>query len=134
MSQIIIYANANGSMSMCIPTGEIPVEEVLAKDCPANAFIVEDAVIPKQYIQLFDAWEIKGQTVEVNKTKACDITKARLRMEREPLLKAQDVLFQRALENGSDTSAIVAEKQRLRDITSLCTEDKTLDELLALKP
>jgi hypothetical protein len=43
------------------------------------------------------------------------------------------VLFQRALETGADTSAIVAEKQRLRNITNLATEDKTLEELRALK-
>jgi hypothetical protein len=48
-------------------------------------------------------------------------------------LAAQDVAFQRALESGADTTAIVAEKQRLRDITSLATEAKTLEELRALK-
>ena len=53
----------------------------------------------------------------INLTKAKNITKDRLRVERKPLLEAQDVLFMRAQEAGSDTSAIVTEKQRLRDIT-----------------
>ncbi len=57
--------------------------------------------------------------ITVDLTKAKEITKDRLRMEREPLLVAQDVAFQRALETGADTTAIVAEKQRLRDITKL---------------
>jgi hypothetical protein len=48
------------------------------------------------------------------------------------LLQAQDVAFQRALEEGSDTSAIVAEKQRLRDITNLADQATTLDELKEL--
>ena len=69
----------------------------------------------------------------VNINKAKDITKDRLRKEREPLLLAQDVAFQRALEEGKDTSAIVAEKQRLRDITKLVDNVNTVEELKALE-
>lgn len=69
-------------------------------------------------------------TVDIDKAKA--LTKDRLRAERTPLLAAQDVLFQRALESNSDTAAIVAEKQRLRDITSQVDACTTTDELKAL--
>ena len=69
--------------------------------------------------------------VDINKAK--DITKDRLRAERKPLLEAQDVAFQRALESGADTSAIVAEKQRLRDITKLVDDVNTIEELKALE-
>lgn len=65
----------------------------------------------------------------INFAKAKDITKDRLRQERKPLLEAQDVEFQRALADGSDTSAIVAEKQRLRDITKQVDAANTLEEL-----
>ena len=51
-------------------------------------------------------------------TKAKIITKEKLRKDRKPLLEAEDVKFQRALETGADTTDIVAEKQRLRDITN----------------
>ena len=68
-----------------------------------------------------------GITVNIDKAK--NITKDRLRAEREPLLEAQDVLFQRALESGADTTAIVAEKQRLRDITNQVDSMTTVDEL-----
>lgn len=67
--------------------------------------------------------------IVINIDKAKVITKERLRTERTPLLQAQDVAFQRALETGSDTAAIVAEKQRLRDITTLADQATTLDEL-----
>jgi hypothetical protein len=70
--------------------------------------------------------------ITINLDKAKAITKERLRAERTPLLQAQDVAFQRALEQGTDTSAIVAEKQRLRDITNLADQATTLDELKAL--
>jgi hypothetical protein len=70
--------------------------------------------------------------ITINLDKAKDITKDRLRVERAPLLQAQDVAFQRALEEGADTAAIVAEKQRLRDITQLADSATTLEELKAL--
>jgi hypothetical protein len=70
--------------------------------------------------------------ITINIDKAKDITKARLRIERDPLLQAQDVAFQRALESGADISTIVAEKQRLRDITNAVDAVATLDELKAL--
>lgn len=67
--------------------------------------------------------------ITINLEKAKVITKDRLRAERAPLLQAQDVAYQRALETGADTAAIVAEKQRLRDITTLADAATTLDEL-----
>jgi hypothetical protein len=70
--------------------------------------------------------------ITINLEKAKAITKERLRAERTPLLQAQDVAFQRAMESGADTSAIVAEKQRLRDITGLADSATTLEELKAI--
>ena len=67
--------------------------------------------------------------ITINFDKAKVITKERLRAERTPLLQAQDVAFQRALESGADTTAIVAEKQRLRDITKLGDQATTLEQL-----
>ena len=70
--------------------------------------------------------------ITINFEKAKAITKDRLRAERTPLLQAQDVAFQRALESGADTTAIVAEKQRLRDITQLADQATTLEQLKEL--
>ena len=67
--------------------------------------------------------------ISIDITKAKVITKDRLRVDRKPLLEAQDVLFMRAQEAGSDTSAIVTEKQRLRDITVQVDSMTTLDQL-----
>jgi hypothetical protein len=70
--------------------------------------------------------------IVINFDKAKQITKERLRQERKPLLEQQDVLFQRSLENNSDTSAIIVEKQRLRDITNLVDDVTTLEQLKQL--
>ena len=68
-------------------------------------------------------------SITINFTKAQALTKDRLRAERKPLLEAQDVLFQRALETGQNATAIVVEKQRLRDVTKLVDTATTLDAL-----
>lgn len=67
--------------------------------------------------------------ISINIEKAKTITKNRLRSERVALLEAQDVAFQRALEAGADTAPIVAEKQRLRDITKQVDTMTTLEQL-----
>ena len=132
MTQAIIFTNSNGGVSVCIPTGELPIEQVQAKDTPAGSIIVNTSDLPNQHNDFFDAWELANGVVTVSLAKAKELTKKRLRAERTPLLQAQDVAFQRALESGADTTAIVAETQRLRDITKLADEATTLDELKEL--
>ena len=70
--------------------------------------------------------------ITINLTKAKVITKDRLRADRKPLLEAQDALFMKAQELSADTTAIVAEKQRLRDITKDADACTTTDQLKAL--
>ena len=132
MKNVIVFTNSNGGVSVCIPTGELPIEQVQAKDCPADSYIVAKDSLPEEDHDFFDAWEQTKGVVTVNIDKARELTKARLRREREPLMAAQDVAFQRALESGADTSAIVAEKQRLRDIPTLADGVTTLAGLRAL--
>jgi hypothetical protein len=71
--------------------------------------------------------------ITINFAKAQAITKDRLRQERAPLLTALDVQYQRAQEDGRDTTIIISEKQRLRDVTKLADTATTLDELKAIK-
>ena len=134
MNERIIYPNDDGGISIVIPTGEVSIEKVIAKAVPQGKQyqIVDVANFPTERV-FRDAWELTGEAVSVNFDKAVEITKQRLRTERTPLLQAQDVAFQRALESGADTAAIVAEKQRLRDITNLADEATTLDELKAIE-
>ena len=68
-------------------------------------------------------------TIPLSAAKA--ITKDRLRVDRKPLLEAQDVAFMKAQEAGTSTSAIVTEKNRLRNITGDYVDD--MDNLTDLK-
>ena len=133
MTQAIIFTNEFGCVSVCVPTGELDIQAVKEKDTPEYSIIVDMSSLPNVDNDFFDAWELQDSVVSVNLSKAKEITKKRLRMEREPLLAAQDVAFQRALETGADTTAIVAEKQRLRDITKLADSCTTTDQLRNLK-
>ena len=69
--------------------------------------------------------------ISINMNKARDIHREKVRQARNPKLAAKDVEFQRALETGADTSAIVAAKQALRDApaASAIEAASTPDEL-----
>ena len=68
--QVIIYSQ-NGQVAVCVPTGELPIQTVLTKDCPPGAIIVDSETLPQGAdAQFFDAWTLSGSTVSVNFTKA----------------------------------------------------------------
>ena len=69
--------------------------------------------------------------IQIDIPKAKAITKDRLRADRTPLLAAQDILFMKAQEAGTSTSAIVTEKNRLRGITDGVDAMTTTDQLKA---
>ena len=68
MTQVIIHATENGNVAVTTPTGELPINEVLAKDCPAGAIIVDDSELPTDN-EYFNAWELVDGKVVVNETK-----------------------------------------------------------------
>jgi hypothetical protein len=68
MNQVIIFTNDNGSVSTCIPTGEISIEAVLAKDCPEGAIIVESNSLPTDRT-FRNAWELVDGQIVVNEAK-----------------------------------------------------------------
>ena len=67
----------------------------------------------------------------IDNNKAIEIAKDKIRAIREPIFKKLDLDFQRALETGADTTSIVQEKQRLRDLTDI-VNGKTVEELLSI--
>jgi hypothetical protein len=64
------------------------------------------------------AWQFNGAAVEIDMDKARDIHRNNLRAERAPKLAALDVAYMKALEQGSITTTIAAQKQALRDVTT----------------
>lgn len=136
MSKRIMYTNTEGGISVIIPSpdSELTIEQIAAKDVPPNTDykIVDVSEIPTDR-EFRSAWEHVQEKIDINFDKAKKITKQRLRDERKPLLAAQDVEYLKALEVNGDTTEIIKEKKRLRDITKLADVATTLDELKELK-
>ncbi len=74
MAQVIIFTNDNGGVSVCYPTGELPIEQVLAKDCPEGAMIVDESALPQgDDANYFNAWVLNNGVVTVDATKKAEI-------------------------------------------------------------
>lgn len=114
---------------------ETPLEVHLAMIDPAlEPTIVDEASLPDR--GFVRAWSLSDGVVGVDMPKARDVHRMRMRAIRAPKLARLDIEFQRALETGADTSAIVAQKQALRDVTEdpAIEAASTLDELKAVWP
>ena len=72
MAQVIIYEGQDGKVHICVPTPEFlennTIEDVLAKDCPDHAIIVDESELPEER-DYTDAWELVDGKVVVNETK-----------------------------------------------------------------
>ena len=77
MTQVIIYTNGNGNVSVCIPTGELPLEDVLAKDCPEGAITIDAGDLPQGEDDFFDAWRLVDGAVAVDLTAAKSLAVSR---------------------------------------------------------
>lgn len=132
----IIYKHETG-IAIVHPTGEVPVESLMVTAVPEQyrhtARIVEDDYIPTDRT-FRDAWDFDDDGIITERIdKAKEIHKDRLRAERKPLLEELDVQYIRKQEKGGDITDIITEKQKLRDITKLVDNCKTIDEIKAIK-
>jgi hypothetical protein len=103
----------------------------------ANEYNAADYSIPSERT-FREGWEANSDTgvISVNMTKAKDIWRDKIRAAREEPLKALDTAYMKALESGSSTTQIIADKQALRDAPALESIDAatTPEELKAIQP
>jgi len=129
MTKIIIYDDGkNLHLTRHLSTTK-SIEEVAKKMYGKKSYLIIDENDLPNENDFVDAWTIENDSVVISMDKAKSQKKDKLRVERKPLLEAQDILFMKALESKSDTSAIIAEKQRLRDITKKVDGCKTTKQL-----
>jgi hypothetical protein len=135
MSKRIVYTDpVEGNVCVVTPTGEAPVETVAAQVVPAGVpyKIVEASEIPADRA-FRNAWTLEDDQITEDFAKSVEITKERLRKEREPLLAAADIKALRDIEStGAVSHETLTLKQSLRDVTALADDAKTRDELIAL--
>ena len=123
MAQVIIFSNNNGGVSVCVPTGELHINEVLSKDAPAGAIIVDDSTLPQGAdAQFFDAWELSGSTVTVNFEKAKAIKLAQFNAQAVQEAQARQLNTLASIENAvSDadfTASLVAGRASIASATT----------------
>ena len=114
-NQRIIYSNNEGGVSVIIPTGELPIEEVAAKDVPEGVpfEIVDAADIPSdRYFR--GAWVANGAAVEVDLDKAKEIGHDLRRQNRAEEFKPFDEVIAKQIP-GVDAVAAEEARQAIRD-------------------
>ena len=111
-NQRIIFQNAEGGVSVIIPTGELPIEEVAAKDVPEGVAyeIVEDDAIPADRF-FRNAWVANGAAVDVDLDKAKDIGHDKRRAQREAEFAPFDAIIMKQIPGNSATEAEEARQQ-----------------------
>ena len=136
ISKTIVYEGDEDNLVllMLCEASPLTVEEVQAKDVPGGktSYIVDTSVVQNLDQDWRDAWTYDSSSgFGIDMTKAKNIHRNNIRARREELMPALDIEFQRALETGADTSAIVAKKNALRDAPANSAIDActTTDEL-----
>ena len=111
----IIYQNSEGGVSVIIPTGELPIEEVAAKDVPEGVAyeIVEDDAIPSDRT-FRGAWVANGAAVDVDLDKAKDIGHDMRRTKREAEFAPFDAIIMKQIPGNSAAEA-EASRQAIRE-------------------
>jgi len=114
-NQRIIFQNESGAVSVIIPTGELPIQEVAAKDVPEGVAyeIVEDDAIPSDRF-FRNAWVANGAAVDIDLNKAKDIGHDIRRTKREAEFAPFDAIIMKQIPGNSAEEA-EAGRQAIRD-------------------
>jgi hypothetical protein len=110
----IIFQNESGGVSVIIPTGEISIEEVAAKDVPEGVAyeIIEDDAIPSDRF-FRGAWVANGAAVEVDLDQAKSIGHDMRRTQRAEEFKPYDEVIMKQIP-GADNAAAEEARQQIR--------------------
>jgi hypothetical protein len=137
-NQRIIYSNPDGSVAVIIPTGELPIEEVAAKDVPqgvSHEIVTVDAIPSDRTFR--NAWTKGSGKVEVDLPKARDIAHDRRRAARAEEFAPHDEVIAKQIP-GVDATAAEAARQVIRDkyaqVLEAIDAASTVEELLEVTP
>jgi len=135
MNQRIVYSTSDGGVAVVIPSGELSIEQVLAKDVPegVEAELVEIADVPSDRT-FRGAWEKSGRAIVHNLDKAKDIAHEKRRAARAKEFAPLDV----EATIPSRASQAEAARQTIRDKYDVMQQQMdaaaTIEELKSLLP
>jgi hypothetical protein len=134
MPQVIVYKNESGGVSVCTPTGEMPIEEVKIKDTPESSIIIDQASLPNEHGIFFNAWQLDGGVVSVNLNKAKIIAHDKRREARSAEFAPLDI---KATIPSEATAAELA-RQAVRDkyaaMQTAIDSATTIEQIKAVMP
>jgi len=122
MTQVIIYTNENGNVSVCYPTGELPIEDVLTKDCPEDAIIIDADTLPQSDNDFFDAWRLINGVVVVDLEAAKNIlfdklnALAKMTVDQRNMNKA--IGIENVVSDADFIASLTAKRAAIADATS----------------
>ena len=114
-NQRIIYTNNEGGIAVIIPTGELSIEEVAAKDVPEGTpyEIVEDSAIPSDRF-FRNAWVMGDCCIDHDLDKCKEIGHTIRRTKRAEEFAPYDEVIAKQIPGASATEA-EASRQLIRD-------------------
>jgi len=115
MNSRIIYSNPDGTVAVIIPTDEISIEEVAAKDVPAGTpyEIVDAAEVPADRT-FRGAWVMDDCCIDLDIDKCREIGHQHRRAARAKEFAPHDELIAKQIP-GADAAAAEAARQEIRD-------------------
>lgn len=111
----IIFQNESGGISVIVPTGELPIEAVAAKDVPAGVpyeIVSADDIPSDRFFR--NAWIADGAAVAVDLGKAKDIGHDIRRQQRAEEFQPFDEIIAKQIP-GADAAEAEANRQAIRD-------------------
>jgi len=111
----IIYSNTDGTVAVIVPTGELPIEAVAAKDVPTGLAyeIVSIDDVPSDRT-FRGAWVMGDCCIEHDLGKCRDIGHDKRRVQRAEEFKPFDEIIAKQIP-GADAVAAEAARQEIRD-------------------
>ena len=132
-NQRIIYSNTDGSVAVIIPTGELPIEEVAAKDVPeglAYEIVTTDEVPSDRYFR--GAWVMGDCCIEHDLGKCREIGHDKRRVQRADEFKPFDEIIMKQIPGNSAVES-EASRQAIREKYALIQDAinaaETTDEI-----
>jgi hypothetical protein len=137
-NQRIIFQNESGGVSVIIPTGELPIEEVAKKDVPVGVpyEIVDFMAIPSDRT-FRNAWVMGDCCVEHDIDKCKELAHDKRRAKRAEEFAPHDEVIMKQIP-GADAVEAEAARQKIRDkyaaVQDAIDAASTVDELLEVLP
>tara|TARA_R110002012_G_scaffold101676_1_gene240995 strand:+ start:11210 stop:11629 length:420 start_codon:yes stop_codon:yes gene_type:complete len=119
----IIYQNSEGGVSIVVPTGEVPVEELPAKLGLTDYEIVADDAVPTDRT-FRNAWVKSGKTIAEDLTKSKAIGHDLRRAKRAEEFAPHDDVISKQIP-GADAEAAEASRATIR--TKYATMQTSID-------